>query len=326
MVEQARAAAVDLRDLVDAEETARGFDRRNAGPPQGGHRKTQDHEPDEAHRPLPLKQHRRRQQRQQDLESQFQCRRRLIARDVPDQRQRCADRKPWQGAGQRLAEASGKNARRAEQRERDQDRIFVIAIEDLRRDEPRKGATDHPAKGRAEIELRQPPRARPPRVKFAMAHQRQQREDDEVEGDGRQPEHLLAADQADRERRHRERNEAHHIGVRDPRPLAEHGDESQQVDRKRHHPQEWCGGDIGRQIGGDRDDEPRWHGGESDPPHPFAGTRADIVGGLDLCGDRLRARRQQPRPRLRSMASSAKPIDQTPACDFSVRNGSRTSG
>ena len=42
---------------------------------------------------------------------------------------------------------------------------------------------------------------------------------------------LLAADQAHRERRHREWNEANHTGVRDPRPLAEHGDESEQVDR-----------------------------------------------------------------------------------------------
>ena len=93
-----------------------------------------------------------------------------------------------------------------------------------------------------------------------MAHQRQQREDDEVEADDRQPEYLLAADQTHRERRHCKRNETLDIGMRDPWPLTEDGDEGQQVDCKRQHPQEGRCGDIGGEIGGDRDHEPRRHG------------------------------------------------------------------
>ena len=69
VIEQADFAVGDFRDLVDAEETARRLDRRNTGAPQRRHRKAQDDEPEETHRPLPLKQHRRRQQRQQNLET-----------------------------------------------------------------------------------------------------------------------------------------------------------------------------------------------------------------------------------------------------------------
>jgi hypothetical protein len=142
-----------------------------------------------------------------------------------------------------------------QQRERNQDRVLVVAVEYVRCQQPGESATDHPAKRRAEVELGQPPGVGTSRVEFAMAHQSQQREHDEIECNRRQPEHLLASDQAHRERRHPERNEANHIGVRDPWPLAEHGDESEQVDCQRHHPQEGCGSDIGGQIRGDGYDE-----------------------------------------------------------------------
>jgi hypothetical protein len=40
----------------------------------------------------------------------------------------------------------------------------------------------------------------------------------------------------------------------DPWPLAKHGDERQQEDRKRNHPEEWSGSNIGRHIRRNGDD------------------------------------------------------------------------
>jgi hypothetical protein len=79
-----------------------------------------------------------------------------------------------------------------------------------------------------------------------VAHQRQQREHGEIENNRRQPKHPLAADQAHCERRHGKGNELDDIAMGDPRPFAKHGDECQQVDCERYHPQERRRRDIRR--------------------------------------------------------------------------------
>ena len=63
-----------------------------------------------------------------------------------------------------------------------------------------------------------------------------------------------------RERGGEERHHADDDAVGEPWLVAEHRDEGQQIDRKRHHPQERSGRDIRRQIRGHRDDEARWNG------------------------------------------------------------------
>ena len=269
VIEDARLAVGNLGHLVDAEETAGRFDRRYSGAPQAGDDKTQDDEPKEGHQPLPQKQHRGRQQREQHLKRQLQGRRQLQMGDPPDQCQDHARQQPRPKFGRRLADAAGENSGHAQHRQRDQDRVFVIAVEYLRRQQARKRAADHPAERGAKIKLRQPPRARPASIEFAVAHQRQERERDEIEGNHRQPEHLVPADQAHRERRHCERDKPDHIGMGDPRSFAKRGDEGQQIYRQRKHPQERRGSDIGRQIRRDCDNEAGRHRRKRNPAHSF---------------------------------------------------------
>ena len=52
------------------------------------------------------------------------------------------------------------------------------------------------------------------------------------------------------------------VVVRDPRPVAKHRDEGEQVERERHHPQERRRRDVGGDVGGDRDHEAGRDGGE----------------------------------------------------------------
>ena len=214
--------------------------------------------------------------------------------DPPDQRQRPRSAAATAKASvSRLADAAGENSGHAQHRQRDQDRIFVIAVEYLRRQQARKRSANHPAERGAKVKLRQPPRARPASIEFAMAHQRQERERDEIEGNHRHPEHLVPADQAHRERRHCERDKPDHIGLSDPWPFAKRGDEGEQVYRQRNHPQERRGSDIGRQIRRDRDNEAGRHRCKRNPAHPFNGTRANFVLRRGLRCDRCRARGEQ---------------------------------
>ena len=140
-----------------------------------------------------------------------------------------------------------------------------------------------------------------------MAHQRQQRKGDEIESNHRHPEHLVAADQAHRERRHRERNKSDDIAMRDPRSFAEHGDEGEQVDRQREHPQERRRGDIGRQVRRDRDDEAGRHRGKHNPAHPFNATRSNFILRNRLCATAGAARGVNKPAILSSTANSANP-------------------
>ena len=61
--------------------------------------------------------------------------------------------------------------------------------------------------------------------------------------------------------------------VREPRPLAEHRHEGEQIERERQHPEERRGGDVGRDVGGHRDDEAGRDGGERGPGEPVAHAR-----------------------------------------------------
>ena len=59
MIEQAGGAAIDLRDLVDAKETAGDFDSGKARPPKLGPDKGKHDQAEEARRPVALYQHER---------------------------------------------------------------------------------------------------------------------------------------------------------------------------------------------------------------------------------------------------------------------------
>ena len=126
-----------------------------------------------------------------------------------------------------------------------------------------------------------------------MTHQRQQRKGDEIERDRRQPEHLVAADQAHHERRHRERDEPDHIGMGDPWPFAKHGDEGEQIDRQRQHPEERRGSDVGGQMRRHRDHETGRDRGERDPAHALHGGGTRFIPRQSLRRDRRRVRCEQ---------------------------------
>ena len=67
-------------------------------------------------------------------------------------------------------------------------------------------------------------------------------------------------DSGDSQRLHQQ-----HILVRDQRPALEHQHPGQEVERKRQHPEQRRGGNVGGDVRGDGDEQARWHGGEKDP-------------------------------------------------------------
>ena len=68
--------------------------------------------------------------------------------------------------GRRLADAAGEDSGHAQHRQRDQDRVFIIAVEYLRRQQARKRSANHPAERGAKVKLRQPPRVAAREVEF----------------------------------------------------------------------------------------------------------------------------------------------------------------
>jgi hypothetical protein len=101
----------------------------------------------------------------------------------------------------------------------DQDRILVHAIEDVRRQQCREDAAEHAAERDPKIELGKADRRRPPAIELAMAEQRQQHERYEIEADHGQPEQFAAAEETDRQRRHRDRRKPRDHLLPDPGPV-----------------------------------------------------------------------------------------------------------
>ena len=98
----------------------------------------------------------------------------------------------------------------------------------------------------------------------------------------RQQQILLAAD---RQQHHdagdRQRLRQQHPFVRQQRPRLEHQHPGQQIERQRQHPQQGRGGDVGGNMRGDRDQQPRRHGGKEYPAgaqNPRRRRRIGIVG------------------------------------------------
>ena len=182
----------------------------------------------------------------------------------------------------------------------------------------------HAAERGPEIELGEQRRRRPARVDLAMAGERKREQREQIEHDAGEPVFAVAAEQRDRERRHQKRHDLDDEIVREPRPVAEHRHEGQQIERERQHPEQRRGGDVGRDVGGHRDDETGRDGGERDPgEHGRASVGA---GGGRACGpgDPVAARRDQ-RRRSRSAAQGPQspPTRPRPACATSAATRSR---
>ena len=79
--------------------------------------------------------------------------------------------------------------------------------------------------------------------------------------------------------------------VREPRPVAEHRHEGEQIERERQHPEQRRGGDVGRDVGRHRDDQAGRDGGKRDPGETVARRRPGDGGGVTPRGGRRRAPR-----------------------------------
>ena len=154
-----------------------------------------------------------------------------------------------------------------------QDRILVDAGEDVRRNKRGKDAAEHAAERSPQIELGEPCGRRPPAIELAVAQQRKQHEGREIDADHGQPKHLVAAEQADRERRNQDRHQPRDRRMRNPRPVAKHRHEGEQIERERHDPEERRRRDIGGDVGGHRDDQAGRDRGERHPRQPVARRR-----------------------------------------------------
>src|SRR5580700_8402821 len=98
--------------------------------------------------------------------------------------------------------------------------------------------------------------------------------------------------------------------MRNPRPVTEHRDEGQEIERKRQHPQERRGREIGSDEGGYRDAEARrnsrqqWPRGPLSPPRALffrrgADERLSGCGEASSCANAKREHRESERPEER---------------------------
>ena len=207
--------------------------------------------------------------------------------------------------------------RPAQHRKRQQDRILRHPVEHERRDQPRRDAADHAAGRHPEVEAGEVARRRAPSRQFAMAHQRADEEHHEMDRD--QPDDGLErlehdhGDEADDEQRLDIDDEP----MRNDRPAGEHDDEGQEIERERQHPEQRHRRDVGRDVGGDRDQQAGRHGRERHPGRGIApgrrrgGVRVLLRRGLGQpCGrapQQRAAARDQRRREPDSRATTAGP-------------------
>ena len=96
--------------------------------------------------------------------------------------------------------------------------------------------------------------------------------------------------------------------MREPRPVAEHRHEGEQIERERQHPQERRGRDIGRDVGGHRDHEAGRDRGEHDPRETVAPCGARRSDGAHLGRPAPRAAiSRRRRPAARSAGKADRP-------------------
>ena len=274
MHQHAMRAADGLDHAVHAEEAARLLDEAQPRLPQRGDDEGADGQRREARRIAPLQQHQADECHQHDLQ------RHPKAASVSGSR-RCKEATAsgtTASAGETRHRKSRneplQRARKREQRGGDQDRVFVGVVEQMRREQAGEDAADHPAERGPEIELGEQRRRRTARVDFAMTRERQRKQRKQVERHRGKPVFAVAAEQRDGKRRHHKRHDLDDEVVREPRPLAEHRHESEQIERERQHPEQGRGGDVGRDVGGHRDDEAGRNGGECRPDGTVAPCRA----------------------------------------------------
>ena len=221
----------------------------------------------------PLEQHPAHQQHQRGLQEQGGLRRHadvehVIEDDGERRRGRCGPDAP-----EEIAHRPAQRAGQREQRRHDEDRILVGLVEQMRREQAGEDAADDAAERSPEIEFGEPRGRRPPRIDLAVARERQHEQRQQIERHGGEPVFAVAAEQRDGERRGHERHDLDDEIVREPRSVAEHRHEGEQVKRERQHPEQRRGRDIGRDVGGDRDHEPGRDRGERGPGETVAHGR-----------------------------------------------------
>jgi hypothetical protein len=84
-----------------------------------------------------------------------------------------------------------------------------------------------------QIKLGEPRRLRPAAVKLAVAQEREQKEAGEIDHHHRGPENMVAAEEPDGERPDDDRCKPGDGAMGDPRTVAKHGDEGEEIERER---------------------------------------------------------------------------------------------
>ena len=182
-----------------------------------------------------------------------------------------------------LRRADKKQRRARHQRDLD----LEVAGENVRGCDTHQQCAERAAHRDHQVEIRQVARTGLEQIELPVtehaAHEQACREDRR-----RRPQRERAAEPRHHGQRHDERREKQRPVV--PARVIEAQDESDQVDRQRHHPQERDRGDVLRQVVGDGKQQARAHGCEGDPQQPVP-PRGRAGGGL-LCLRRvaLRAR------------------------------------
>ncbi len=164
-------------------------------------------------------------------------------------------------------------ARTAQHRQRDQDRILRDPVEHVGRDEAGCNAADHAAERHPHVERRQIARGRPSACELAVAHQREDEEHRKVDRHHAddQPDRLVNDDRDQRE--DEDRLNLDHQPMRNDRLAREHDHEGEKIERERNDPEQRNRGDVGRDMGGHRDQQSGRNGREEDPAYDIAPGR-----------------------------------------------------
>ena len=138
-----------------------------------------------------------------------------------------------------------------------------------------RDAADHAAGRHPHVERGEVARRRPPPRQFAVAHQRADEEHGEMQRDQTDDwSNERVDDGSPRPARDEQPAVRSATGpVRNDRSAREHDHEGQEIERERHHPQQRHRGDVGRDVRGDRDQQPGGDGRERDPAR-IASARA----------------------------------------------------
>ena len=143
----------------------------------------------------------------------------------------------------------------------------------MRREQPGRDAADRAAGRNPHIEGGEVARRGPPPGQLAVAHQRADEEYDQVDRDDADDRGDRDDDEQDDQAQDKKRLGGGNQPVRDDRAALKGNDEGQQIKRERHHPHQRHRRHVGRDVGGDRDQQPRWHRRQHDPDRGVAPAR-----------------------------------------------------